>query len=274
MDKNTRPAQDKLLLDYFLLVFVITVPFWVIGGSKLPLPINLPASALATFNPFIAAAILTYRRERMHGVKALLRRAVDFRKIPDKRWLLPALLLMPLIYFLAFGVMRVTGLPLPDPIQVPLLVAPVLLVLFFITDAGEELGWTGYTTDPMQNRWGAVKASFILGVIWVIWHIIPFIQTGSPLKWIIGQSFYTLLLRMLIVFIYNRSGKSVFAANLVHVTSNLSWSLFPNYGSHYDPSVTGAILLLTVIVALTWGRISPQPLITREGEPAVSPNQK
>jgi hypothetical protein len=31
---------------YFLLVFVLAVPFWLWGGGKLPLPINLPAGAL------------------------------------------------------------------------------------------------------------------------------------------------------------------------------------------------------------------------------------
>ncbi len=257
--------QRKLPLDYFLLLFAITVPFWLLGGAKLPLPINLPASALATFNPFIAAAILTWRREGMSGVKALLRRAVDIRKITDKRWLLPALLLMPLIYLLSYAVMRAFGLPLPDPIQVPLLIAPLLLLAFFIANTGEELGWTGYAIDPMQNRWGAIRASLILGVIWAAWHLIPFFQTRSPINWILWQSLYTVLLRLLIVWVYNRAGKSVFAATLVHVTSNVSWSLFPNYGSHYDPFVTGIILLLVVIVALTWTRKTPQPVFPPGG---------
>jgi uncharacterized protein len=190
--------------------------------------VKLPVSALATFNPFIAAAILTYRRDGMNGSKALLARVVDYRKIPEKRWLLPALLLMPLIFLLAYWVIRLTGRPLPDPVQVPLFMAPVLLVLFFIADAGEELGWTGYATDPMQARWGPWIASLVLGIIWAVWHLIPFLQTGSPLNWVLWQSFYTILLRVLIVWMFNRSGKSVFVANLVHVTSNLGWALFPN----------------------------------------------
>ncbi len=48
--------------------------------------------------------------------------------------------------------------------------------------------------------------------------------------------------RVLIVWIYSPSGKSVFAATLVHVMGNVNWSLFPNYGSHIDPVSTTIVL--------------------------------
>jgi membrane protease YdiL (CAAX protease family) len=44
--------------------------------------------------------------------------------------------------------------PLPDP-RVPLLAAPLLLLVFLVPAVGEEMGWTGYATDPLQDRWGA-----------------------------------------------------------------------------------------------------------------------
>jgi hypothetical protein len=52
--------------------------------------------------------------------------------------------------------------------------------------------------------------------------------------------------RILSVWIYNNTGKSVFAATLFHTMSNLSWALFPNYGTHYNPMVTSLITLLAV----------------------------
>jgi membrane protease YdiL (CAAX protease family) len=251
---NTNASQENLPLNYFLLVFVLAVPFWLFGGGKLPLPMNLPVGALVTFVPMIAASILSYRQSGFKGVKELLKKALDYKKTKNKIWYLPALLLMPLIYFLSYVVMRLMGLPLPDPIIIPLLLAPVFFVMFFIGDAGEELGWSGYAIDPMQKRWGALKASLILGVVWAIWHAIPFVQTGNPANWIVWQSLSTVALRILIVWIYNNTGKSVFAAILVHDMVNMSWSLFPNYGSHYDPFVTGLITWLTaVIVIFGWG---------------------
>ena len=38
----------------------------------------------------------------------------------------------------------------------------------------------------------------------------------------------------LIVWLCNNTGQSVFAAALFHATLNLTWMLFPVYGSHFD----------------------------------------
>jgi hypothetical protein len=60
--------------------------------------------------------------------------------------------------------------------------------------------------------------------------------------------------RVLIVWIYNNTGKSVFAAILYHDINNVSSFLFPNYGSHYDPRITGLITALAAaIVTVVWG---------------------
>ncbi len=250
---NVDASQERLPLDYFLLVFVLAVPFWLFGGGKLPLPMNLPVVALVTFVPALAASIVMYRRRGANGIKELWKRAVDYKKIKNRIWYLPALLLPPVIYFLSYVAMRVTGLPLPDLINVPILLVPVFFVMFFIGDTGEELGWSGYALDPMQNRWGALKASFILGVVWATWHAIPFMLTHNPVSWVIWQSLRTIAVRIIIVWIYNNTGKSVFATTLNHVTENISWSLFPNFASHYNPFVTGLFTWLTVgVIAFAW----------------------
>jgi membrane protease YdiL (CAAX protease family) len=41
-----------------------------------------------------------------------------------------------------------------------------------IAALGEELGWSGYAIDPMQARWGALKASILLGIFWAVYHYI------------------------------------------------------------------------------------------------------
>jgi membrane protease YdiL (CAAX protease family) len=207
-----------------------------------------------TFVPVTAAAILSYRHHGLTGVKGLLEKAWDYRNTRQRIWYVPALFLAPVIYVLSYAVMRLTGLPLPEPIAIPLLMTPVLFVMFFISDTGEELGWSGYAIDPMQNRWGALKASLVLGVVWAIWHTIPFVQTGNSATWVAWQCLKTVAMRMVLVWIYNKTGKSVFAATLFHTTDNLSWAVFPNYGSHYDPFVTGLITWVAAsIVSIGWG---------------------
>jgi hypothetical protein len=158
-------SQDKLPLDYFLLVVVLSIPFWLLGESKLPLPINLPASAISTFVPMMAAVILSYRRSGSAGARELLMRIVDFKKIKNKIWYLPSLFLAPLIYVSSYAIMRSSGLPLPTEINVPLLMVPVFFVMFFIGDTGEELGWSGYAIDRMQKR----RHDQDVGVGWRLW---------------------------------------------------------------------------------------------------------
>ena len=101
---------------FFLLVFALTVPFWVLSTMvrAAGLPDNLPVTDIgATFVPLIAASILVYREEKFGGVKRLLWRAFDYKRIKQKIWYVPIILLMPLIYLLTYGVMRLIGLPLP-----------------------------------------------------------------------------------------------------------------------------------------------------------------
>jgi membrane protease YdiL (CAAX protease family) len=257
--KNIQPGafQRDFPLDYFVLVFVLSTPFWLISsllGNKLPIPINLPISVFIFVVPVIAASILAYRRTGLRGVKGLIRRALDYRKIKKKIWYLPTLFLIPVIYWLSYVIMRWTGSPLPDPIHVPVLMAPVFFILFFIGATCEELGWTGYALDPMQSRWGALRASIILGVIWQIWHIIGNVQQQHAASWILWHGLYSVALRILIVWTYNNTGKSAFAAILVHTMDNVSVFLFPNYGSHNNPFVTGVITWVTAgVVTILWG---------------------
>lgn len=241
--------ENKSLKYFFVLIFILSVPIWLIGGKKLPLPVNLPVSALTAFIPMIAACILSYKQDGFDGIQALLKKAWDADKIKDKTWYLPILIVPPLIYTSSFAILRFARLPLPDSINIAVFMLPVFFAMYWITGAGEELGWSGFAIEPMQNRWGPLKASFILGVIWAVWHSIAFLQTQYPGRWVVWQCIKTVAMRMMIVWIYNQTGKSVFAANLYHTLDNVSWSLFPNYGSHYDPGVTGLInLVLAVII--------------------------
>ncbi|MEJ7740710.1 MAG: CPBP family intramembrane glutamic endopeptidase [Chitinophagaceae bacterium] len=146
------------------------------------------------------------------------------------------------------------GVSIPDP-QTPLFAALIFFFIFLIGAIGEEIGWMGYVIEPLQNRWGAFKAGIIIGTIWAIWHIIPYLQAHQTPRWIVWQCISTVALRIIIIWFYNNTGKSVFVAVLFHAMINISMFLFPNYGSHYDPFVGAMFLGLTVvIIVFLWGR--------------------
>lgn len=266
---NTSASLKRSPLKFFILVFVLALPFWLLGAlvTHMPLPINLPVSALQFVCPMIAAFILVSREEKPGGVKKLARRVFDLKRIKHKIWYVPIILLNPLIMLLSYGVMLLMGRPLPDP-YIPLLMIPVFFVVFFVPAACEEVGWMGYAVDPMQDRWSALTTGLILGSVWALWHVIPWLETNN-LIWVAGQCFSTIGLRILIVWLYNNTGKSVFAAIIFHDMINVSEFLFPNYGSHYDPFISGAITaIIVVIVTFLWG---PKTLARyRFGSPQAS----
>jgi membrane protease YdiL (CAAX protease family)/general stress protein 26 len=255
--EGTGASRGRSPLRFFLLVFALAVPFWLLGalaGNGLPLPTNLPVSALQAVCPLLAALILVHREDRRRGVRRLLHRIVDYRRIRPRIWYVPIMLLVPVIYLLSYAVMRLMGQALPE-LHIRLLTIPVLLVVFFVAAVGEEGGWTGYAVDPMQARWSSLTAGIILGLVWGALHVVPDLQADRSLEWIAWQrGVYDVGLRILLVWLYNNTGKGVLAAVLAHDTDNVSVSLFPNDGSHYDPAVTGTITaVIAAIVTLLWG---------------------
>lgn len=251
-NERTSGVDKRFPVEFFVLLIVLMIPFWIFGGRPLPIPVKLPVSAFAAFMPMIAAVILTYHQDRFTGVKMLFKKVMDYRKIEHKIWYLPILLLYPLISLLSYLVMRITLRPLPD-VQIPWLMVPVFMIVFFLFGIGEELGWMGFAYNSIQNRWGALKAGIFLGLVWALIHLIPDLQNAQTASWILWQRVGTIALRILMVWIYNNNGRSVFAMILFHVSVNLGWALFPNFGSHYDPLITSLIVLpVTGIVLLLW----------------------
>jgi membrane protease YdiL (CAAX protease family) len=186
-------------------------------------------------------------------VKALLQRAFDFQRVRVKRWYVPTLLLMPGILVLSYLALRLMGVALPAP-QISLITTLILFIVFFVAAIGEELGWSGYAIDPLQERYGALGGALMLGVVWAVWHVMPLLSAQRPLGWIAWWSLGTVASRVLIVWLYNNTGKSVFVAVLFHAMSNVTYFLFPINGSFYDPRVTGVIMAaVAVVVVIVWG---------------------
>ena len=66
------------------------------------------------------------------------------------------------------------------------------------------------------------------------------------------------------MWLFENTGKSVFVAVLFHAMINVSWVLFPNSGSYYDPFVRFVILTLAVgMILFLWGPATLARLIWR-----------
>src|SRR5262249_7274041 len=123
-----------------------------------------------------------------------------------------------------------------------------------VAATGEELGWQAYGVAAIKGRYNALQTSLIIGLIWSVWHIIPYLQTHRTPSWVIWQCLHTVLARVLIVWLSNNAGASVFIAVVFHMMINVSEFMFPNYGSYYDSCIAALIMaVLVVLVVLLWG---------------------
>jgi hypothetical protein len=84
----------------------------------------------------------------------------------------------------------------------------------------------------------------LMGIVWAAFHYVALLQANRSLIWIAWWSLWTVALRVIIVWVYNNTGKSVFAASLFHATINVTWQLFPVRGSFFDPRITCSITAL------------------------------
>ncbi len=179
--------EGRSLAIFFLSVFLLSVPFWVAGPivERLlltELSASLPVSALMACAPITAAVLLVRREQGAGAARALLKRAFDYKRSKRTTWYVPIFFLFPAMMVLQYGLLRLMGLEIGNT-QIPALMIPVSFVAFFIGALGEEVSWQGYAIGRLQARWNALTASIVLGIVWTLWHIIPFVQMGRTPAW-------------------------------------------------------------------------------------------
>ncbi|MEI7642663.1 MAG: type II CAAX endopeptidase family protein [Chloroflexales bacterium] len=260
----TSVRKPHPVVAYVVLTFALSIPFWIAGAlTPLQLLPAIPVSALGLVCMGGAAAILVYRERGWAGVVALLKRSFDATRVRSKIWYAPTILLMPGIMVLSYVAMRLMGVALPAP-HFSLATTLILFIVFFVAAIGEELGWSGYAIDPLQERYGALGGALLVGVVWAVWHFIPLLSAPRSLAFIAWWSLGTVASRVIIVWLYNNTGRSVFVAVLFHAMINVTYFLFPVDGSYYDPRVTGVIMaFVAAIVTIVWG---PQTMVRPSAE--------
>lgn len=238
---------------FFLAVFAVSLPFWIYGElSTARLMPGLPVSALMFFCTAFIACIASASNGGTDAVRRLLTRSFDFRRIGSLVWFVPSVLLMPCVLLVPYAIMRIAQLPLPVP-TVPWSLTPVLFLLFFVAAVSEELAWSATVLDPLQTRLGALPAALIIGVIWAAWHAVPFAQVHPSALWVMGQCLFTVAFRVVLVWLYNNTGRSVFAVGVCHASYNVAWQLFPNRGSNFNPWIVASITgMAALVITLGW----------------------
>jgi uncharacterized protein len=254
---------------FFGLAFGISWTFLIADalGSQGLIPFRLTLSGsgiilvlLMSYGPTLAALIVSWATEGAAGVRGLLGRLVPWRA--GVGWYALALA-GPAVYAFVtgslLGFFGATLKPLPGPVYQVVLLGLVGSIVRGIIN-GEELGWRGYALPRLQERYTALTASLILGVIWFAFHIPIMFVPGSiggsqtldhALPFLVG----VLAMSIIITWIFNTTQGSVLPIILLHGAYNTWPDLFMiTSGNPALAWLWPAIsVLLAAIVVLVFG---------------------
>jgi membrane protease YdiL (CAAX protease family) len=259
---NTSKSRFPWL--YLFLAYGLTWIFWIpvalTRQDYQTSPLLLAIVFLGVFGPGIAGIFLTYREQGREGGRDFWRRVFDFRRISLK-WYALILLIYPVLHLIAIAINALLGGDPPqfafikEAIAMPAGIL-VVVVLYLLQSALEELGWRGYMLDRLQTIWNPAKASLVLGVFHTFWHL--------PTFWIVGtnQSRYLsgVEFALFVVFVtsssfyntwcYNDNRRSTLAVILLHTVANLSLDTFMLPGTgEYIFKIVAAIGAIPIAIA-------------------------
>jgi membrane protease YdiL (CAAX protease family) len=280
------------LVFYFLLAFAFTWGYWWLIWA--PLQLSAPLFQLGAFGPTAAAFLVLAITSGKPGVLRLLRSYVQWRV--GVKWYLVMLLAVPALMLIAYLIMPGALADFRAP-------GPSFLLFYFSTFAwvlvlgggplGEEPGWRGFALPRLQQLYGPLVGTLIVGALWALWHLPIFFGSLSP-KYVgpdatfisVCISFAEFLISVtgfsvLMTWVFNNSRGSVLMAILLHVsfdTSGVAYSqLVPTAPDFYVPvsfqTLGGAIVFggaALVIIVATRGRLSYQRYQREVELPAVT----
>jgi membrane protease YdiL (CAAX protease family) len=218
---------------------------------------------------FLVTAVISGKA----GVLDLLGRV--FRWRVGVRWYLIALLGLPVTTLLvASAFLGLTPLqallekwPLFFTVFVPELLLAVVLIQIF-----EETAWTGFVQDTLQERHGPLLAGIMVAPAFALFHLMSNLleapQILLALVQLAVQAVASVFLRVVIMWLYNSTGRSVLVVALFHGSFNsVSGSKFTMRFMREIIAAPVSILISLAIVALvavlvtilTRGRLAYEP---------------
>ncbi len=203
------------LTAFFLLTFLFS---W--GILRMP-PLDL-------FGPALAALLLTGLLEGKTGISRLLKPLLQWRA--GIGWYLFVIFGLVIICAAAVGIYYLVTGELVKPVFWPY-ISP------FCIGLGEEIGWRGFALPRLQKKYGTLKASLVIGVLWALWH--------RPFSFPEGLLFLSVVIAgsFLWTWVYNNTRGSLLLAMLLHAASNIVPLVF---------NIIGNLLLLGIYAALLW----------------------
>jgi membrane protease YdiL (CAAX protease family) len=255
--------------------WILLIPYGLSAWGILPGDYRV-MSVLHTFGPALAAIIMTSTIGGRTGLHSSWRRIRQVRA--GWRWYLFILAGIPALILLGIILQPGALASFQGLTPVVLVSYPVAFVAVWFLGGplGEEIGWRGFALPRLQPRFGPLRGTLLLGVLWCFWHLPEFwmpsqgggLGTG-PAGFALTNlaMFLPVVLALAIIFtwVFNHTRGSVFIAITAHASVDtpelVLLPLFPAVG------YTGLLLALLIgfgvpallIVILTRSRLGYRP---------------
>lgn len=259
-----RRIRHHQLLSFLVLAFGFSwgydVAVSLLVGSS---PGILVRGVVRTWGPLIAAGVVTWA---IGGVpREWASQVTKWRVKP--RWYLIAVGL-PIIWedglatsgvhLLAGGAVDV----LPSPLWQYLL---NFLVVLLLAGSLEEFGWRGFAQPRLQERYSALTAAVVIGILWALWHLPLFylhdVGAYDASGYWTSYLPHLVLESVALAWLYNGTGGSLLFPMVAHALGNLPQVAVPvgdvGLAAQYTSELIGVGLLVGLLVVYGRSYLAP-----------------
>jgi membrane protease YdiL (CAAX protease family) len=271
-------VKRHALIIFFVLAYIFTWLGWLVPEQvDRSTALGLIAAAITyplMAGPLLAAILVTVIAEGKDRLIDLLRKFIHWRV--GWGWYAVALLLGPVLGLTATYLNVLFGAP--DPTAM-LLASWTSIFMFFAIrlvnpldgPMQEELGWRGFALPRIQERYAALAANLILGVLVAGWHL-PLVLMGKlPLFALLG----TVAATIIFGWIYNNTGGSVLLVLIAHAADGLIRADFAGadltrFFIFYVAAWWVAVLIVLVLYGPALVRKPAQAGVASVGQPLIA----
>jgi len=240
------------------LVFSWTWWGWMFFTGQVVEPGSSASHLPGLAGPLVGAVASTTMFEGRAGLLALVQRCL---RIPLRRWLALALILLPLLLLaVTLLIDRARGQDWPaadlffDYPGVPSAAGWVttILLALLLNGFGEEVGWRGYAFEQLTANRSAVAATLWVSLLWLVWHLPLFFVHRNMAEMIgpalIGWAIGLLLGAFVLSWLYLTFQRSILVCALWHTAYN--FAVATPAGGDLAPALTSTAVMFAGLWAV------------------------
>ncbi|WP_324605172.1 type II CAAX endopeptidase family protein [Streptomyces sp. NRRL WC-3549] len=274
--------RRRPLTWFFLLAFVLSWVAWTpyilsrngqgvldftypggAGGSQL-----LGVLPGAYLGPILSAFLVTAVADGRAGLRAWTGRMTKWRV--GWRWWVSIIVSVPLVLVLTLYALGGESPVMPSAAVLAAFL-PGLVLQMITTGVAEEPGWRDFAMPRLQDRFGPVRGTLVLGPLWGAWHLPLYLSDwgGQDVVWWTPVEFVvtTTAFSFVMTWIFNHTRQALLLAMLLHTSVNNYFSvvftdMFPSLDARYATHafLVSSVAVATVLLVVTRGRLGCPPV--------------